>query len=55
MSFAELNGNRIISGTVTIPYYGLWTADVALAAAGPWSEARGTRPAGPSLWPLCPS
>lgn len=35
MSFAELNGNRIISGTVTIPYYGLWTADVALAAAGP--------------------
>ena len=35
MSFAELNGSRIMSGSVTIPYYGLWTADIALAAAGP--------------------
>lgn len=29
--YASLNGERIISGSVCIPYYGLWSADVVLA------------------------
>jgi hypothetical protein len=30
--FAALNGGRVISAHVEIPYYGAWTADVVLAA-----------------------
>lgn len=35
MSFASLNGQRIISGSITIPYYGIWAGDVTLAVASP--------------------
>lgn len=31
MAYAELNGERIISGSISIPLYGLWVADVLLA------------------------
>lgn len=35
MTFASLNGNRIISGSINIPYYGTWSGDVVLAASAP--------------------
>lgn len=31
VDFADLNGHRIISGSITIPYYGTWSGDVVLA------------------------
>lgn len=31
--FAALNGRRIISGSVTFPYYGAWVADVTLSVS----------------------
>lgn len=31
--FAQLNGQRITAGNLLIPYYGIWAADVELAAA----------------------
>lgn len=31
--FATLNGGRLIKARVTIPYYGLWAADVVLASS----------------------
>lgn len=31
MSYASLNGRRIVSGRITIPYYGIWVADILLA------------------------
>lgn len=33
--YADLNGNRIISASVAIPYYGTWVADVVLADTAP--------------------
>jgi hypothetical protein len=33
MSDITLNGERVISGTITFPYYGPWVADVILATA----------------------
>jgi hypothetical protein len=41
-AFATLNGARIISGSLTVPYYGTWTADVVLAQA----DAIATTPMG---------
>jgi len=31
--YAALNGRRVVSGTLMIPYYGAWTADVVLSVA----------------------
>lgn len=31
--FATINGERIISGDVCIPYFGLWVADIVLASS----------------------
>lgn len=31
--FASFNGERIVSASVVMPYYGIWTADVVLASA----------------------
>lgn len=31
MSTITLNGERVVSGTITIPFYGTWVADVVLA------------------------
>ena len=31
--FAELNGQRIVSGSLIIPYYGCWAGDAVLATA----------------------
>ncbi len=33
MSYASLNGERVISGQIILPYYGIWTADVVLAVS----------------------
>lgn len=33
MSYSTLNGARISSATITIPYYGAWVADVIVATA----------------------
>ncbi len=33
MAALTLNGERVISGSITIPYYGPWVADVILASA----------------------
>lgn len=33
--YAEINGVRIVSGVVTIPYYGTWTADLSLVSDEP--------------------
>lgn len=35
MTFATLNGQRIVSGSVNVPYYGLWSGDVVLSVASP--------------------
>lgn len=35
MSFATLAGQRIVSGSINVPYYGIWTGDVTLAVAAP--------------------
>jgi len=32
-AYASLDGERVISGLVTIPMRGVWTADVAIATA----------------------
>lgn len=29
--YATLNGDRVVSATITIPYYGIWAGDVTLA------------------------
>lgn len=31
--FAALNGRRVISGSITFPYYGTWVADVVLSVS----------------------
>lgn len=31
--FADLNGTRVVSGSVSIPSYGIWTANISLASA----------------------
>lgn len=35
--YAEINGVRIISGSVTVPYYGAWAADLSLVSDEPIS------------------
>jgi hypothetical protein len=45
MSTIALNGSTVISGSVTIPYYGAWVADVIMAS----SSAVPTTPMGCSL------
>lgn len=35
MSFADVNGVRVVEGTVCIPWRGLWAADLALATDAP--------------------
>lgn len=35
MSWASLNGDRVISGSVTVPSAGVWAADVLLAISSP--------------------
>lgn len=37
--FAEVNGIRIVSGSVTVPYYGAWTADLTLATPEPLASS----------------
>ena len=34
----ELDGMRVVSGTLTMPLYGTWSADLALATAAPIAE-----------------
>ena len=38
--YAELNGVRIVSGSITVPFYGAWAADLMLATDAPISIAR---------------
>lgn len=33
--YAELNGIRVVSGSITVPYYGAWAADLLLATPDP--------------------
>jgi len=33
--YADLNGNRIVSGSITVPYYGAWAADLSLSSSEP--------------------
>ncbi len=35
MSTLAISGARVVSGTITIPYYGPWTADMVMAGAEP--------------------
>lgn len=37
--FASLSGNRVTAALVTVPYYGLWSADVTLALSDEVSDA----------------
>jgi hypothetical protein len=37
--YAELNGVRVVSGSLTVPYYGAWSADLALATQDPIASA----------------
>lgn len=37
--FAQLNGQRITGGNITIPYYGIWAADVEMASASALTSA----------------
>lgn len=36
--FANINGQRVVSGSITIPLYGLWTGDLALAGDAPIAD-----------------
>ncbi len=36
--FATLNGSRIVGGSICLPYYGTWVADISLASADPISS-----------------
>lgn len=36
--YADVNGNRIVAGSITIPYYGAWAGDVSLSSGDPLSS-----------------
>lgn len=35
--YADVNGIRVVSGSITIPYYGTWSGDLLLATSAPIS------------------
>ena len=48
-SYASLNGQRIVSGRITIPWYGIWVADFVLATSQTLAAASAVTIGGLSL------